>query len=161
MERLAWLGAIVTIVGFPIAIYQLWDLGEQRTLRSLQVAMHVDQQLSNGVSVRIKHAIEKRRSLLKEHGGEFTREELSDYLDIFTALGDAYERKLITKDVIYVWHGYTIARAFETAEIRAFVTEERKQDPEFYEGFESLAAEVIAEEKGSASKRRQEKRPTK
>ena len=36
-DRLAVGASLVTIVGLPIAIYQLWDLKDQRTLRGLQV----------------------------------------------------------------------------------------------------------------------------
>jgi hypothetical protein len=86
---------------------------------------------------------------------------LSDCLDIFTIIGDARDRGLIDKDVIYVWHGYSIARAFDSEEIKKLIAEERKEDPEFYEGFESLAAEMIDEERKSASKGRDDKRLTK
>ena len=152
IERLGSIASIVTIIGFPLAIYQLWDLVEQRSLRALQIAMHADQQLASPSQLRIKHAIQKGRPILEENGGKSTREELSDYLDTFEAIADAQERRLATRDVIYIWHGYAIARAFENSEVRKFIAEERREDPDFYTGFEALAAEMIAEEKASSSR---------
>ena len=145
-QRLVAGASLVTIVGLPLAVLQLCDLREQRTLRAIQVAMYADQQLNSGSSVKIRHAIEKRRPILEENGGAFTREELSDYLDIFEALSDAYDRGQISRELLYIWHSYAIARAYEKEEIKRFVAEERKEDPDFYTGFEALGKVMLAEE---------------
>jgi hypothetical protein len=121
----------VTIFSLPFAVYQLWDLRDQRTLRSLQVLMYADQQLNTGSNVKIRHAIENGRPLLEANGGRFTPNELSDYLDVFEGISDALDRGQIDQDALYAWHSYYIARAFENAEIRQFIKEEQKLDPDF------------------------------
>ncbi len=40
-ERLTAIASVVTILGLPTALYQLWDLHDQHRLRSLQVLMYV------------------------------------------------------------------------------------------------------------------------
>jgi hypothetical protein len=142
----ALVASVVTIIGLPFAIYGLWDLNDQRTLRGLQIAMYADQQLNSGSSVKVRHAIHSRRPVLDTNGGASTKEELFDYLNIFEGLGDAYDLDQIDRETIFLWHSYPIARAFENEEVKKLIAEERKGDPDLYTGFEALAKEMIADE---------------
>jgi len=136
------IAALVTIAGFPIALWQLADLREQRENRSIQILMLVDQQLSLDRNVEIRHAIERGVPVLRRNGGRQTDQELGDYLDVFEGLADAHEQTLVDLEAIYVWHSYHIEKAHQNKEVADYITRSRLEDPDFYTGFEALAKKL-------------------
>ncbi len=138
-DRLISIASVVTILGLPIAIYQIRDLREQREARTFAVMSYADQQLNSGVNVKIRHAIFNRLRLLQQNGGEFTPENLRDYLNVFDTLGEMHERGRIDFDSLYFWHGDSISRAFRNAEVQWFIKLDKMGGNfDYYVGFESI-----------------------
>lgn len=116
--------------------------------------MLVDQQLMAGANVGIRHAIERGKPVLQRNGGEFSDEQLGDYLDAFEGLADAYTVGLVDLESIYIWHAYYILRAYRNQEVAEYIARVREEedpqthrkDPEFYTGLEDLAKALLDEE---------------
>jgi hypothetical protein len=139
------IAGLVTIIGLPFAVYQLWDLRDQRANRSMQVLMMVDQQLNSEVNVAIRHAILDHRPLLKP-GGTFTENELSDYLDTLEVLAFHFERKLVDLDSIDDWYGETIDTTYRNDEVQAYIRKQQKDGPDYWNGFMELGKRLSVPE---------------
>jgi hypothetical protein len=128
----------VTILGLPLALWQLHDLRAQQTGRTLQGLSMVDQQLSAGINRTIRHRILRGEPLLKPQG-PFTEEELSDYLDALESLADWWGQKQMDIESIDIWFGDVIHRTARHPEVRAYIRQQQIEDTDFYSGFEDLA----------------------
>ncbi len=130
--------SFVTILGLPLALLQLNDLRDQRTSRSMQGLLMVDQQLNAEGNRSIRHRILAARPLLQPKG-PVTPEELGDYLDTLESLAAMRDQGLIDLDTVGDWFGDIISRTYRNAEVLAFMRQQQDQDPEAYTGFEDLA----------------------
>jgi len=140
---IANLAAIGTVALLGIAIWQLNDLRDQRMNRTVQSLMLTDQQLTQGASVPIRHAIERGGWVLKQNGGQYSEEDLGDFLDVFDGLAFAFERGLIDLEWIYIWHSYSIMKAYRNAEAVEYIKKAQMENPVFYESFQKLALLMI------------------
>src|ERR1700693_4420507 len=145
-EWIAILSGVVTIVTLPIVIYQLFDIKKAKYDRSTQLLGIFDQEFYSGANLDVRHAIKRKGPLLKEHGGPITDEQLEDYLDVFEVLSDAYDRHLIEKDMLYTYESYYFEETYQNKEVQEYLSEARKEDPDFYQGFEELAKRFLAED---------------
>ncbi len=134
----AVLTSVVTVLLLAIAVWQLHDLGEQQTTRAMTGLTMVDQQLSAGNNRAIRHRIQREDPLLPPEG-PFTPEDLGDYLDALESLASWWGRGLIDLDSIDEWYGDLISRTAKHADVRAYILEQQRENPDFYSGFEDLA----------------------
>lgn len=140
--------SLVTIITLPLVLFQVWDLGDQRSNREVQVLLSIDQQLALEKNAAVRHRIQRGQPLLERAGGLFTREQRGDYLDVLEALASMEDRGLVGIEELDVWHGYTIAAAYRHPEVMPFIREERQEDPDYYGGFEDFGRRVMALARG-------------
>jgi len=145
-DWISLLAGLVTICGVPLIIFELLDIKQNQYDPSTQLLGIFDQQIYSGSSLRVRHAIESGGPLLEEHGGPVTDDELEDYLNIFESISDARNRYLIDEDMLYNLEGYYFEKAYLNAEVREYISEVRKEDPDFYSGFEELAKKFLKED---------------
>ena len=135
--------SLVTILAFPVALWQLHDLRAQQTTRTLQALTMVDQQLSVEANRAIRHRILRGEPLLKPKG-PFTPEDLGDYLDALESLADWWGQKQIDMESVDIWFGDVIRRTSTHPEVRAYIRQQQGEDADFYTGFEDLAKALPA-----------------
>ena len=121
---------------------QIKDLENTKSNRSADLIFRFDERLDKPPYSRLRLAIESNKSILKAHGGKFSDDDLEGYLDIWDSLNDVYAKGLISKDMFYNSYSYDLEKAYDNAEVQAYLKEVRKEDPEFYSGFESLAKQM-------------------
>ena len=150
------IGAIYTAA----AIFQWWSMKEQarvmdqqleimkaeiesgKASRSADFILRFDERLTREPFQKIRSAIENGKPILKAHGGKFSEDDLEGYLDILDSLNDVYSKGVISKDLFYNSYSYDIENAYDNSEVKAYLKDIRKEDPDFYSGFEKLAIEM-------------------
>ena len=71
--------------------------------------------------------------------GQFTQQELGDYLDALEALADWWGQKQIDIESIDTWFRDVIRRIWQHPEVRAYIHQQQHEGADFYSGFEELA----------------------
>lgn len=94
---------------------------------------------------RLIVAIEEKKSILKENGGDFTEYELDDYLGYYELMSRFEKKRLLDFDLIDEMFGHYISLAWRNEEINNYVKALRIEtnDPRYYKPFEDLARRVI------------------
>ena len=123
---------------------QAKDLEHGKSNRSMDLVLRFDERFSRPPFFGLRTAIENNKPLLKAKGGRFTDDDLEAYLNIFESLDEVYEKGLIDKDSLYNDYAYYIEKAYDNAEVQAFLKGIRTEDPDFYSGFESMAKQMRA-----------------
>ncbi len=105
----------------------------------MEYVLKFDTEFSEKKNHRIALAIEDNRPVLKANGGSFDEDDLGSYLDIYERLNEALQRNLIDKELIYNEFQDDLIATFKDQEIKNYIVKIRKIDPEYFDGFESLA----------------------
>lgn len=121
---------------------QINDLENSRSNRSVDLVFKFNERLRP--FLRLRTAIENDRPILKARGGKFREDDLESYLDVFDSLSDVYKLNLIDKDAFYNEFSYDLVKAYDNAEVQAYLKDIRTEDPNFYSGFENLAKQMKA-----------------
>ncbi len=131
---------------------QIKDLENTQSNRSADLIFRFDERLDKTPYSKLRLAIENGRPLLKAHGGKFSDDDLEGYLDIWDSLNDVYSKGLISRDMFYNSYSYDIEKAYDNAEVQEYLKEIRKEDADFYSGFENLAKQMKARPTPSKAK---------
>jgi hypothetical protein len=135
--------SLVTIVTLPLVLWQVYDLSEQRTGREISTLMALEQRLDVEGSRAIRHRLYASKQVpLLQPDGPATPESLGDFLDTFESLAALWERNLVDIKSIDEWFGDLIQRAAAHPEIRAYIREQQKENPDFYTAFQDMAENV-------------------
>ena len=143
---LTGLASLATIFSIVYVIVQLRDIKRNEYSHSVQIMGVFVQQFYSGANPDVRHAISSGGPILKENGGSITDGQLEDYLDIYETISDAYDRKLIDDEMLYIYESNYIKKAYQNDEIRDYIAEVRKEDPDFYTGFEALARKFLKQD---------------
>jgi len=120
------------------------ELESSKSNRSADFIFRFDDKLDKEPYRKLSHAIQDNKPILKEHGGKFTSDDLEGYLDIFESLHDVWTRGLITEEMLYSAYSYEIMKAANNSEVQAYLSGIRREDSDFYSGFDDLAKRMKA-----------------
>lgn len=90
---------------------------------------------------RIRKAIEADAPLLVINGGQFTEQDIDDYIGTFETISDFTDRGILDEDIVDNNFGIFIVDAYDNVEIHDYITHLRKKlnSEDYYSGFEDLA----------------------
>jgi len=133
--------SLITIVMLPFAVYQLYDLKEQRERRVVNALLMINQRLDVETSRVIRHRLQSLnpQPLLD---GSISADSLGDYLDTMDSLASLLARHLVDLESVNEWFGDLIERTAANFEVRAYIRESQLQDLSYYTGFEKMAQEI-------------------
>jgi len=133
--------SLITIVMLPFAVYQLYDLKEQRERRVVNALLAINQRLDVESNRVIRHRLQslKPQPLVDS---SITSDSLGDYLDTMDSLASLLARNLVDLQSVNEWFGDLIERTAANPEVRAYIRESQLQDPSYYTGFEKMAQEI-------------------
>jgi hypothetical protein len=99
----------------------------------------------NPTNRNIIKAIEERRPLFQNDGGEFSEYDINAYVRYFEMIERFIAGGIISLDLVDEMFGNYIARAWENKEIKEYVAHGRKEkdDQRYFEHFEQLAKEIL------------------
>jgi|SRR3989344_3852784 len=141
LEKILRIIEVIAIIsGVIFAMIQIRDL---RNDQSAQLMLEFNRSLSEDTNSRLITAIENNNPILKIHGGEFTTTDIDHYLTIYELLNNVSEVGLITDDMLYNGFAYDIIKTFKHQEIKNYLFDIRKEDNNFFVGFESLARSLL------------------
>ena len=120
------------------------EIDANRASRSADFIFRFDDGIYRSSLSQIRIAIESGKPILKEDGGKFTADDLERYLDIYETMHDVFKEGLMSENMIDSAYGHVLEKAYHNAEIQMYLAKIRKQDPDFYSGFEELAKLIIA-----------------
>lgn len=145
-KKLVYATLAAVLVALVIGLFQIFLLRAQvndaENIASSGLMFSLVKDFRAGASSGLIYAIATDQvPLLYKNGGKFSDEQLDNYLIEYELLAQAYDQKLITKDMISVAFSYDIERAYQNKEVMTFINETRKDnnDNSIYEGFISLA----------------------
>jgi hypothetical protein len=120
------------------------DIESNKANRSAEFIFKFDEKIYKPPLSGIRLLIESDKPILKEHGGAFSTDDLDRYLDIYETMHDVYVKGLIDEEMMDSAYGHVLGKAYDNAEVKAYLSEYRKEDPDFYSGFEDLAKRMKA-----------------
>jgi hypothetical protein len=121
------------------------EVENTKSARSADFIFKLDERFSKEPIPRIKYAIQNDKPVLKEHGGEFTEDDLDGYLDLYETMNDIYAKGLVSQDMLVSAYSFWLGKAYHNAEIQDYLVRIRKEDPRFYSGFEQLFYSMSSE----------------
>ena len=117
---------------------------EQRV--SADFMLRFDGLLDSGASAKLLGALEEDQPIFKGHGGQFSDLDVERLVGQFELLASACDHHLIDEDMAYDAFSYYVEKTFTNKEISTFLADIRKEEPDYYEGFDQLAKRFIATE---------------
>lgn len=123
------------------------EISAKRDNTKLQMdyAQTYDRQLTSGANLEISIALEKGRSILKEHGGKFATSDLDIYLGLYNQLDECFDLGQISGEIVYNNFSDDLIRAYRNNEIRAYLKKRREEDADNFKGFDDLAEYCLKE----------------
>jgi hypothetical protein len=128
---------VVTVGGFFAVLYQL---NSGRKTESASLMFQINKEVRSGVNSHIVADIDAAKPIFKP-AGQYSLEEVDNYLMNWELLAKAYEHGLVNTDMLYDAFSYDIEKAWSNPEIQKFVMDARdaERNEDIYGGFEELA----------------------
>jgi hypothetical protein len=127
------------VAGTIFAGYQMREL---RLQNSADLSLRVGEELNSPINESLSDALDSdpSKSILKppDGTGEFTVEQLDDYLGEYETLADLYQNHLITCPMMYNEFSGDLEDAYKNKNVMAHIAEERRDDPTVWVGFLDL-----------------------
>lgn len=151
LERLAF---IVAIVGFPLLLVStcavLYQFIEVRHIASsqnhIQLSILFFRDANTAIIDAIEiNAIDGKKQILKEHGGEFGNTQLDNYLGNFDIVDQVYKEGLLTEDEMCRSFSYYVTATTKNEEVKQYMT----KNPDYFDGIKELKAVVDKSKKKS------------
>ena|ERR1700688_2888071 len=147
---------LISVASLMISIAAVWysrgmfSTDEKRT--SADFMLRFTEMLEAGRNDELLDAIENGDKLLKENDGVFSDHDFGKLLDAFELLATVYYHHLINNAMLYEAFSVDVESTFRNEEVVAYLAEVRKDDPDFYEGFERLARDFIRQDERKKAK---------
>gem|GEM_PF-2074308 len=144
LERVAF---IVAIVGFPLLVIStgavLYQFIEVRHIASSQNYILLSNLFLRDANIAIIDAIEinaidGKRQILREHGGENTNTRLDNYLGDFDTIDQVYKEGLLTEDQMCRSFSYYVTATLKNEEVKKYMAD----NPSYFDGIKDLKAAV-------------------
>jgi len=107
--------------------------------REIRLAQDFYANLKGGTNGKIVLAILKNEPILRANKGNFSTDDINQYLSSFQILYSLVSRGLIHDELTYIFFSEIITKTYHNAEISSHLNEIRKIDPLFYRGLDVLA----------------------
>jgi len=120
------------------------EIENTRLSRSEDLILRFDERLDRPPFPKLRSVIESGKPILQRNGGNFTTDDLEGYLGVFDSLSDLYAKSMVSKDLFYNEFSYDIEKAYDNKEIKSYLEAIRKDETDFYLGFDTLAKEMKA-----------------
>ena len=140
---LTWSLIVLTLLLIVISVMTVID---SRNSASLQNNIALNSQLYSGSNLTVMEAIEIKNPILKDHGGTMSAFQLDTYLGTFEVIYSAYDRHLLSEDDLCVSFSHYVTVTMKYPEISTYLTDMRKSDSGFFQGFVNLVR-VITDSK--------------
>jgi hypothetical protein len=131
----------VVLVGANIFLWLTMRVAVQETRRASQGTLVA--QLNKDIffterMYRMRKAIEAKKPILKSHKGEFTEQDIEDYIGTFDMVYGFVERNIIDCDLADDNFGAYVEEAYTNKEIRDYISDLRREmnDDKQYDRFE-------------------------
>jgi hypothetical protein len=118
--------------------FQIESFSNTENNNSVLLMQGIERDLNTLSFNEIFKSIHNDTPILVKNGGNFSPQEIEDFLDTYEGLGTYYNKKLVSIDLICDWFGAEFASIFANREIKSFIAEEQKEDSKYYERFVSL-----------------------
>lgn len=144
LERLAF---IVAIVGFPLLLLStcavLYQFIEVRHIASsqnhIQLSILFFRDANTAIIDAIElNAIDGKRKILREHGGEFSNTRLDNYLGNFDTVDQVYKEGLLTEDEVCRSFSYYVTATIKNEEVKQYIAD----NPDYFDGIRDLKSLV-------------------
>ena len=118
-KSLLLVGTFVSIFGFTLAYIQLNNI-QKTTSASLALELYKDTRSDRLFknNPKIISAIYSDEKILRENGGNFSSDDLDDYLGLFEWIGAANDTGVISDDMVYEFHSDLIENTWRNQEVR-------------------------------------------
>lgn len=140
---LSMLQLVALCAGFLIAFAQLRSI---QITNSGNLALEVFKDERSDLvfknNPKIIKAVINGSKILTVNGGQFSEEDLSNYLSFFDWIAAANKNKVITDDMVYDFHSDLLVNTYSNPEIRAYIDELKKEDPNYFDGLTALVEKM-------------------
>ena len=136
LDTLARFAAIFTIVGFPILIFQIYEV---RRIASDQNNIALNAAFINATNSGIIHAMEKKKAILDTHHGRYNSTDLDNYLGQFETINQAYRSGLLSEADLCTSFSYYIDLTMKNDEVKKYLAD----NSDYFSGLVELSNVTI------------------
>jgi hypothetical protein len=146
-----WAALLFAVVSFVIAQIVIVSLHYRATRlqhqnQEIQLTRDLAREfyLEGNTRLQVANAIESCEKLYKGDGGQFTHNQINDYLGFFTDLGLLLKRGALSLDLIGHYFGAFIVEAYEYPEVQSYIARVRTNfnQPGAFEDFDRVAQAI-------------------
>jgi hypothetical protein len=141
IQLLALIAGTVAIAAIPFQIQQIRHEINQSTF---DVLWQLDTKLREAKNSKIASAIWYKRPVITKR---ITEEDLDSYLTDLSTIDDVYERGLISIEDVDGWFADQVIYTLENAEVKKYIVNIRKINPDYYVSLEELYKKLKEYEK--------------
>lgn len=138
-----FIGGITLVIAIMGVLFNFKQLENVRMNQSADLMLKLEERLSSDINSKIAEAIESRKPVFRENGGEFTPMQVDDYLGIYETVDELYQSGLIKRNMVYNSFSYFVVKTYEHPEVQKYIQDLQKTDPELFSGFQHLAQSFI------------------
>ncbi len=120
------------------------EIEDARLSRSADLILRFDERLDKQPYPRLRLVIQGGKPILKAHGGRFSEDDLEGYIGTFDSLNDLYKKGIVNKELFYNEYSYDIEKTYDNPEVQSYLREIRKDESDFFIGFDDLAKRMKA-----------------
>ena len=130
---------LVVIFGVGFTVFQVKDIANNQLDRKYDLATRYYDKLGSGTDEKISIAIEHKKAILTPKGN-FTTDELDNYLDDLDGIGEALGRGLLDEDTVCSDFSDLTLSAHDNSEIAEYITKVRvdRKDNAYFGDVDSL-----------------------
>lgn len=139
IEFVVFLGALTTIFSF---FYQRKEWVDNEQSRQYSMLQQIDDKLNSNDDKRITSLLQNKKPVLKNNGGEFSEDDLGNYLNDLSSVSDVYQRKLVDLCSINEWFSGYFTYIKQSPEVNSYIQKIRLKDKEYYLGLDLVGGDL-------------------
>lgn len=146
-ERISKVLQLVVLIGGVIGgVFSLVSIQSQikqarleNNKNSFNKLWQLDARLREGKNRMIFLAIDHNKKIISK---KITDDDLDLYLDDLCSIEEVYRDRLISMDDIYAWFADNIIETYENKEVKAYIANAKKEEPDCYDDFIDLYTNI-------------------
>lgn len=141
------LEVVAMVVAATIVLQIPGQMNEWRSSqegRSMDLLLRLESKLNSGNNYKIALAIDKYKPILRQNKGPYSTDDLDQYLNDLTSVSDAYQRELISSESLNNWFSDYFVKVDKNKEVRDYLIQIRKDDPEYYTGIDYVIRDIYS-----------------
>ena len=139
VEVFAIVAAALVVLQLPRQL-EVWENEKQN--RSFDILFRLEDRLLTKNNQGIYYALKENKNVLQGDKGNFKEDELDQYLNDLSSIGDAYYKDIVDEESLSNWFSGYFDVTCDNQEISKYFSKVRKENSSYYGNFEQFCKDL-------------------